>query len=606
MEYQSLAEMFLSQARRYGDRVLYRFAKDGNWQSYTWNEALSRVRVIALGLLSLGIQQGDRIAIFSSNRVEWNLVDWANICIGALTVPIYSSSILSQVLHILGHAEPTVLFIESMQRLKNIDLLHSSLSRVKFIILIEAGDQNFDPVGDKKVFSLGELQQMGRLYGKEHEELFDRLAHSLRPEDDLTIIYTSGTTGEPKGVLTTHTQYLSVIDAVDLAIPSTDQDVTLHFLPSAHSFGRLEHFMTIAKGYTCAYARSVETVAKDLRTIHPTILFSVPRIYENAYRRIWSRIERADALRRRIFRWGVSIGETYSRCLREGQSVAWYLRVAHELANRLVFSKIHSAFGGRLRLAISGGGALAPEIAEFFHALGLLTLEGYGLTETATVSHVNHPDHFKFGTVGLPLKGVECRIASDGEILLRGPNIFKGYYRDLMATEEAIDLEGWFHTGDIGEIDEDGFLIVTDRKKDLIVTSGGKKVAPQKIENLLKTDPLINQVMVVGDRHRHLLALISLNHEQIIERARGKGLEFSSSEETISHPWVISLIRERVQEKNKELAPFEKVRNFCLLAHDLTVEKEELTPTLKLRRQVVMERYKGLIEEMDRKLGFWT
>jgi long-chain acyl-CoA synthetase len=594
--------MFLSQTERYGNRVLYRFAEDGNWQSYTWNQALSLVRELALGLVSLGIQRGDRVAIFSSNRVEWNLVDWANICIGALTVPIYASSTPSQALHVVGHAEPTIFFVESMQRLKKIELLHPSLSRVKSIILIEAGEQIFPPVGDKTVLSLGELQERGRLYRKDHQELFERLAHSLRPEDNLTVIYTSGTTGEPKGVLTTHAQYLHVIDAVDAAIPSTDRDVTLHFLPSAHSFGRLEHFMAIAKGYTLGYARSVETVAKDLRIIRPTILFSVPRMYENAFRRIWSRVERAAAPRRWMFHWAAAVGKHYSRSVRKRRRAPWGLRLARELADRLVFSKIRSALGGGLRLAISGGAPLAPEIAEFFHALGVLILEGYGLTETATVSHVNRPEHYKFGTVGLPLKGVQCRIAPDGEILLRGPNIFKGYYRDLMATEEAIDAEGWFHTGDMGEIDKDGFLTVTDRKKDLIVTSGGKKVAPQRIENLLQRDPLISQVMVVGDRQRHLLALISLNQEPIIEQAARKGLKFSSPEEMVSHPWVVSLIRERVQKKNKELAPFEKVRNFCLLAHDLTVEKEELTPTLKLRRHVVMERYKGLIEEMEYKL----
>jgi long-chain acyl-CoA synthetase len=594
--------MFLSQTERYGNRVLYRFAEDGNWQSYTWNQALSLVRELALGLVSLGIQRGDRVAIFSSNRVEWNLVDWANICIGALTVPIYASSTPSQALHIVGHSEPTIFFIESMRRLKKIELLHPSLSQVKSIILIEAGEHALTPVGNKTVLSLGDLQEMGRFYRKDHEGLFDRLARSLRPEDNLTVIYTSGTTGEPKGVLTTHAHYLRVIDAVDSAIPSTDRDVTLHFLPSAHSFGRLEHFMAIAKGYTLGYARSAETVAKDLRIIHPTILFSVPRMYENAFRRIWSRVERAAAPGRLMFHWAISVGKHYSRSVRKRRRVPWGLRLGRELADRWVFSKIRSAFGGGLRLAISGGAPLDAEIAEFFHALGVLILEGYGLTETATVSHVNRPEHYKFGTVGLPLKGVQCRIAPDGEILLRGPTIFKGYYRDLMATEEAIDAEGWFHTGDMGEIDKDGFLTVTDRKKDLIVTSGGKKVAPQRIENLLRRDPLISQVMVVGDRHRHLLALISLNQEQAMERAGGEGLKFSSPEEMVAHPWVVSLIRERVQEKNKELAPFEKVRNFCLLAHDLTVEKEELTPTLKLRRQVIMERYKGLIEEMEYKL----
>jgi long-chain acyl-CoA synthetase len=439
------------------------------------------------------------------------------------------------------------------------------------------------------------------LYDTSHEETFELLVGSLRPEYDLTIIYTSGTTGEPKGVITSHAHYLFMISAVDSAVPSTDQDVTLHFLPVAHSLGRLEHFMAVAKGWTLGFARSVEGVAKDLRIIRPTIIFSVPRIYELAYDRIQSRVERSNPFQKFVFNWGLSIGKQWSRNLREGKRVGWNLRLARRLADRLVFSKIRSAFGGRLRLAISGGAPLSPDIAEFFHTLGILILEGYGLTETATVSHVNRPQNYKFGTVGLPLQGVHCRISFDGEILLRGPNIFKGYYRDLMATEEAIDIDGWFHTGDVGEIDEDGFLRITDRKKELIVTSGGKKVAPQRVENLLRTDPLIGQVMVVGNGQRHILALITLNQKRVVDLAQEKGIEFSSPAEMASHPWVVSQIKERIQEKNKELAPFETVRQFCILTRDFTVQDEELTPTLKLRREVIIERYKALIEEMYRR-----
>ncbi len=594
--------MFLSQVKRYEDRVLYRFARNGNWQSYTWHEASQRVREIGLGLVSLGVKKRDRAAIFSANRVEWSLIDWSNICIGALTVPVYSSSTPAQVLRLVSHSESTVLFVESAEKLRRLDPEHPSLSLVRTIVLIEPAQQPLPSAREgKRILSLDELQEMGRRYSEENQEAFHRLAYSLRPEDDLTIIYTSGTTGEPKGVLTTHGHYLFMIDAVDSAIPSTDQDINLQFLPLAHSFGRLEHLMVVAKGYTCGFARSLETVAKDLSVIRPTILFSVPRIYENAHGRIRSRIAVGNALSRFFFHWGISVGKEVSRYQREGKKVPWGLRLARNLAHRVVFSKIHSAFGGRLRLAISGGAPLPPEIAEFFHALGILVLEGYGLTETSTVCHVNRLEQYHFGTVGLPLKGVECWIGPDGEILVRGPNIFKGYYRDPEATREAMDAKGWFHTGDIGEIDREGFLRITDRKKDLIVTSGGTKVAPQMIENFLKSDSLISQVMIMGDRQKHLLALLTLNHELIRERGKREGLEFRSPEEMASHPWVVSLIKERIRHKNRELAPYETVRNFCILPHDFTVEKEELTPTLKLRRQVVRERYKEIIEEMYRK-----
>lgn len=602
MGYQSLAELFLSQAERYGDRVLYRFARNGHWETYTWQETLRRVREIALGLVSLGAQKGDRVAIFSANRVEWSLIDWANIAIGALTVPIYSSGTSSQVSHILDHSGSSILIVESPERLAKINPLDPSLREVDRIILIDPAAISIpSEIEPRKVISLYELQERGRSYGESHEGAFERLVHSLRPEDDLTIIYTSGTTGEPKGVLTTHAHYLFMIGAVDAAIPSSDQDVTLQFLPLAHSFGRLEHFMIVAKGYTCGFARSMETIAKDLLVICPTLLFSVPRIYENAYSRIRSRMAAGSALQRALFRSAVSIGRRFDRCQGEGRKIPWLLRMARYLAHRLVFSKIHSGFGGKLRLAISGGAPLAREIAEFFHSLGILILEGYGLTETSTVSHVNRRERFKLGTVGLPLRGMECRIGAEGEILLRGPNIFKGYYRDPKGTAEVMDADGWFHTGDIGEIDEDGFLRITDRKKDLIVTSGGKKVAPQMIENLLKTDPWISQAMVIGDRQAHLVALITLDQEQVREWGKRDGLEFPGPEAIASHPRVLALVKEKIRQKNKELAAFEAVRSFRILPHDFTVEKEELTPTLKLRRQIVLERYKELIGEMVRK-----
>ena len=597
--------MFLSQAGRYGDRVLYRFSRNGHWESYTWREALGHVREIALGLVSLEVQKGDRVAIFSANRVEWSLIDWANICIGALTVPVYSSNTPSQVCHILDHSGATVLFVESLERLAKLDPSSPAVRQASQIVVIDpAAGSMPSGIEPGKIIPLHALQEMGRRYGEGREDALESLARSLCPQDDLTIIYTSGTTGEPKGVLTTHAHYLLVIAAVDSAILFTDQDVNLQFLPFAHSFGRLEHFMVVAKGVTCAFARSMETIAKDLLVIRPTLLFSVPRIYENAYSRIRSRAAAGTALQRAVFRCALWVGQRVSRRRSEGRNAPWPLRIAYFAARWLVFSKIHAGLGGRLRLTISGGAPLAQEIAEFFHALGVLILEGYGLTETSTVSHVNRAEHYKFGTVGLPLEGLECRIAPDGEVLMRGPTIFKGYYRDPEGTRQAIGSDGWFHTGDIGEIDGDGFLRITDRKKDLIVTSGGKKVAPQAIENLLKTDPWISQAMVIGDRQSHLLALVTLNHEEIRQWGRGEGLAFHSPEEIASHPRVLAMVKERIRQKNKELAPFEAVRGFRILPHDFAVDKEELTPTLKLRRQVVLERYKEIIEEMAGKPRF--
>ncbi len=599
-DYQSLGAMFLSQAKRYGNRVLYRFVQDGRWRSLTWSDALAQVREIALGLVSLGIARGDRVAIFSNNRIEWHLVDWADICVGALTVPVYASSSSSQALHIIGHSEPAVLFIDSWARLKK---LHpSSLSRLKAIITFETAGGADQSEAPARILTLQALREIGASHERRHEGLFELLVQSLRPEDDLTIIYTSGTTGMPKGVLTTHAHYLFVMRAVDSAIHSTDQDTTLHFLPTAHALGRLEHFMTAAKGWTMGIARSTETLSSDLRTIRPTIMFSVPRIYENAYKRIRLRMGRAVIWRRNIFNLALSMGKQVRRPA-EGTEPSWAAATAFACLDRLVLAPVRAAFGGRLRLALCGGAPLASDIAEFFHALGILILEGYGLTESSTVSHVNRLWNYKFGTVGTPLEGTECRIASDGEILLRGPHIFKSYYRDFMATEEAIDADGWLHTGDIGAEDGDGFLRITDRKSDLIVTSGGKKIAPQKLENLLRADPLIHEALLVGRGERHPLALISLDRTRVAELAARAGILLETAEEMASHPWVHARVKEIIQKTNKELAPFETIRNFCILDRDFTIEDEELTPTLKPRRQVIVERYKKLIDEMYRKVS---
>jgi len=599
MQFSSLAAMFLRQAQRYGKKVLYRYAQGGHWHSLTWDGALDRVRGIALGLMSLGVGRGERVVIFSNNRVEWLLADWADICIGALTVPIYASGTASQALHIIGHAEPAVLFVDSWKRLQLLDSARTPWSRLKAVIVFEAAEAAFKSERPAQVITLDGLNEMGRSYERRHPGTFELVVDSLRPQDDLTIIYTSGTTGVPKGVLTTHAHYLFMLRALDAAIPSTERDVTLHFLPTAHALGRLEHFMAVAKGWTMGIARSVETIPRDLKRVRPTVIFSVPRIYENAYARIRLRMGRSGAWLREIFEWATSLGK--QRVQDKKAQLGWGTALAFHCADRLIFSRVRKAFGGRLRLAISGGAPLSREIAEFFHALGIFILEGYGLTETSTVSHANRPDRFKFGTVGLPLEGTSCQIAPDGEILLRGPHICKSYYRDLLATEEAIDADGWFHTGDLGEVDNDGFLRVIDRKKDLIVTSGGKKVAPQKLENILKADPLINQALVVGRGQPHLLALITLDRSRVAELAGKEGITIGEAENLASHPWVQGRVREIIHRTNKELAPFEAVRDFLILDRDFTVAGEELTPTLKPRRQVIVERYKDLIEDMYRK-----
>ena len=359
--------------------------------------------------------------------------------------------------------------------------------------------------------------------------------------------------------------------------------------------------MAVAKAWTLAVGRSIETVASDLKRIRPTVVFSVPRIYLNAHQRIAQRIERVGGWRKSLYAWAVT--EALARRA-EGNLASQSNRLRQLVfacVDRLIFAPVRTGFGGRLRVAISGGAPLAADTAEFFNAIGIEILDGYGLTETSTVSHVNRPGHSKPGTVGLPLDGTECAVAPDGEIHLRGPHIFKCYYRDRIATDDALDADGWFHTGDVGAIDEDGFLRVSERKLDLIVTSGGKKVAPQKIENLLSADPLIRHALVVGRGQRHLMALITLDQSRAAESARAAGIVVESSQALANHPWTRERVREIVRRVNRELAAYEAIRDFCILEHDFTVAAEELTPTLKPRRQAIFERYRELIDDLYRK-----
>ncbi len=597
MAYRSLADLFLSQADAQRDRVLYRFWRDGRWCDQTWAEAAEEVESLALGLVAAGVKKGDRVALYAANRVEWCLLDWANICTGALTVPLYASSTPAQVQYVVQHSEAALLVVDSPAALERLDLSAPALASVKTTVVLDPKDGPAEPGTAPGLVSLEELKAMGREYRGKHPGAFREAAEALGPDDDLTIIYTSGTTGEPKGVLTTHGHYLFTIAVSLAAMPVSEDAVTLQFLPLAHSFGRLEHFVAVARGYLCAFARSIETLSADLQAVRPTLLFSVPRVYENAHRRILTRVESSSPVKQRLFRWAVAVGKRYNDASRRGERRGAWLRLRHGLADRLVLSKVRQGMGGRLRLALSGGAPLSEPIADFFQALGVWIVEGYGLTETSTVTHVNRLDRYRVGTVGLPLDGVECRIADDGEILIRGANIMKGYFKDPAATREAIAEDGWFHTGDVGRIEDEGFLRITDRKKDLIVTSGGKNIAPQMIENHLREEALISQAMVWGDKTSHLVALITLDPDEVARWAQKEGVELEGGE-SATDPRLFAHLRQRIRERNRALAPFEAVRDFRVLPGDFSTDTGELTPSMKLKRRVVVERYGDLLDEM--------
>jgi long-chain acyl-CoA synthetase len=430
--------------------------------------------------------------------------------------------------------------------------------------------------------------------------LDQRLAET-QPEDVATIVYTSGTTGPPKGVVQTHANHMAALQASAQTTPTTEGWVHLLFLPLAHSFGRLESFLGPYEGLVTAFAESLDKVGENLREVRPHFICSVPRVFEKVYARILAGVEAGSPLKKRIFNWALGVGRRVSRLQQERRPVPPLLALQHRLAHRLVFSKLHAALGGRLQWAVSGGAPLSREIAEFFHAAGILVLEGYGLTETCPVLTFNRPTHFKFGSVGQALPGIELKIAPDGEILARGPNIAtRGYYKQPEATREVFDPEGWFHTGDIGRLDDEGFLYITDRKKDLIITAGGMNIAPQNIENLLKADPFISQAMVYGDRRPYPVALITVNADELRKFAREQGLPADDPAALVKHPRVVERVGRTVEEKNAQLPSYARIKRFAVLAEDFTQETGELTPTLKVKRKVVTEKYRSVIEDLYR------
>src|SRR5713101_3287138 len=428
--------------------------------------------------------------------------------------------------------------------------------------------------------------------------LAERVA-STRPTDLATIVYTSGTTGPPKGVMQTHGNHIAAVTASKQATPVEEGWVHLLFLPLAHSFARLESFLGVAHGLTTAFAENLDKVGENLKETRPHFICSVPRVFEKVYGKILAGVEAGSPAKRKIFGWAVSVGRDVSRHQQRGQPVPATLELKRKLAHRLVFSKLHAALGGRLQWAVSGGAPLSRDIAEFFHAAGILLLEGYGLTETCPALTFNRPDRFKFGSVGQTLPGVQLRIAADGEILARGPNIATlGYFKQPEATREVFDLDGWFHTGDIGTIDGDGFLVITDRKKDLIVTAGGMNIAPQNIENLLKADPFISQAMVHGDRRPYPVALITLNAEELTKFARDQGILAAEPAVLVKHPKILERVQRTVDEKNSELQSYAKIKKFLVLPEDFTVENGALTPTLKVKRKVISDKHRAALDSL--------
>jgi long-chain acyl-CoA synthetase len=594
----TLARMFWSRVERSSDRPAQQFKRGPVWQTLTWRQVGDIVEEVALGLLALGRQPRDVVAILSASRAEWVQADFAILSAGGVTVPIYPTYPPDLVAYVVNDSGARTLIVEDAVQLAKALDARAKMDGLEQIVVM-TGYEAERP--SEVVLTWDTLRRRGRDQAAGHRAtLRDRVADT-KPDDIATMVYTSGTTGPPKGVVQTHGNHVAALRASEGATPVQEEWTHLLFLPLAHSFGRLESFLGVAGGLVTAFAESLDKLRDNLLEVRPHVLFSVPRVFEKFYAAVFAMAESGSPLKKRIFNWALGVGRTVSRLEQARRPVPSGLEMKRRLAHALVFSKLHARLGGRLQWAVSGGAPLSPDIAAFFHAAGIRILEGYGLTETCPALTFNRPDHFKFGSVGQALPGVELRIAPDGEILARGPNIAtRGYWKQPEATAAAFDPDGWFHTGDIGHLDAEGFLYITDRKKDLIVTAGGMNIAPQNIENLMKTDPFVSQALVYGDRRPYPVALITVNSEELAAFAREQGILATDPAVIVKSPRVVERVNRIVEEKNTQLQSYAKIKRFALLPEDFTVENGALTPTLKVKRKIVTDRYRDVIDALYR------
>jgi long-chain acyl-CoA synthetase len=551
------------------------------------------------GLAAIGVKRGDHIAIISENRPEWVVADLGMIRLGAVNISIFPTLTPKQIEFILNDAGVKYAIVSNQLQLgKVLSILPATPAIRKIILLAEDA-----PPEDGHVIAYSRLMAMGIDHARGDPAPAREEEVPAKPDDLLTIIYTSGTTGNPKGVMLTHRNLVSNIKSSAECILFTEGDILLSYLPLSHSYERMAGYYTaMACGATIAYAENVDTIRENLMEVRPTVITTVPRLIERLYSRLLAQVELQSTLRRRLFRWAIDSGTRYGAARKEGRS-ALGLTLQRAAADRLVFRNIRERMGGRMRFFVSGAAALPRELGEFFETVGVQIIEGYGMTESSPVISVNRLDDYKFGTVGKPIPGVEVMIAQDGEILVRGPNVMKGYWQNERASCEAVDPAGWLHTGDIGRIDGDGFLTITDRKKHLFVTSGGKNIAPQPIENLFLQSRLISQFVLIGDGRMFLSALIVPDFAEIKGYARSMNIGFKNGEELSQTPEIRLVFENEIKRIQKDLANYERVRKFTILSEPLTIENGEVTPTLKVRRKIVEEKFKPVIDRMYQGLG---
>jgi long-chain acyl-CoA synthetase len=584
----TIADLTAAAAAKFGDRPAIRYKQGEEWVQRTYAELGEMVSEVARGFIALGIEHGDRVCILANTRPEWTLADLGLASIGAVVVPIYQTNSPEECEWVAGNSEARGIVVENAEQMAKITKVRDRLPKLEFIIVMDPSPET------EGAIPFDDLRARG---GEVDEKtLADRTA-AVTPEDTLTIIYTSGTTGPPKGCVLSHGNYRAILDSIERTGTVNDDDLTYLFLPLAHSFALLIQLLVLDVGSELAYfGGDTKAIIGELVEVKPTVLPSVPRIFEKLYTLATAAVEKAPPEDQERFHAAIKLGLKVRELEDAGKEIPPELQEQYKAADERLFSNVRNLLGGRVRNAVTGAAPIAPEILEFFYACGVPVMEGYGMTETATAATISTPEAHKFGSVGRALPGTEIKIADDGEVLLRGPNIFQGYYRNPEATEETL-ADGWLHTGDLGSVDEDGFLRITGRKKDIIITAGGKNITPANLENDLKQNRWISQAVMIGDRRPYPVALITLDEEEIPKFAEEHGLP-TDIPSLSKHPKVRELIQGVVDKVNESYAQVEKIKKFVILDHDLSQETGELTPTLKVKRNVVHEKYADVIDQL--------
>ncbi len=591
IDYQNIHQLLKRTVDAKSNQTAYRWFLDaeGTSESVTWAEYYDQVKQVSKSLMALGCQKDDKTIILSYSCYRWVLCDMANAVAGVATVGIYQSNLPQDCKYIINHSDSVLVFAENKTQLDKILKIRDEIPNIRKVILF-SGEHK----GDDWIISFEEFLKLGK--NVSDKELQDRIG-TVTSQDMATIVYTSGTTGVPKGAVITHDNITFTAQSAEGCADVHDGDEGFLFLPLAHIFARtLVHTSTLA-GTTTNFARSIDTLVDDLKMAKPHWFPSVPRIYEKVYSKVVGGAEAAGGVKLKIFNWARSVGDQMADCRLEKKPVPLLLDIQYKIASKLVFSKLHAALGGRLRWCISGAAPLDPSIAKFFIGAGIIVLEGLGMTENTSFTNVNRFDNYRVGWVGPPGPGIEQRIADDGEILFRGRNVMREYYKMPEETAKTITSDGWLHTGDLGEIDSENFLRITGRKKDLIITAGGKNIAPSAIEGTIATSKYINQIMVIGDRRKYLTALVTLDPDNTKAYAQANGITFNDFDELLTNEKIVKLIENEVAEKNKNFAKFESIKKIAIVP-EFTVENSLMTPTFKVKKNVVMEKYKDKIERM--------